>query len=208
MNIGICEHCGKNTTYKYKSLVKRYCSRSCANKASADVRTKDKIDLVCEHCGIKFKLLDSVIKSREKQSGTNIKYCSQRCMGLASRTRYIENCKECGIGFETTRNQFCSVQCVRDYKKRTGMMKKEGCWHENGYKVLYLDGDKSIKEHIKIMEEYIGRKLKEDEVVHHINGVRDDNRLENLKLMTRGEHSSLHRKIEIQEGKELFTPSF
>ena len=34
---------------------------------------------------------------------------------------------------------------------------------------MYLEGDKSIKEHIKIMEEHIGRKLKKNEVVHHKN---------------------------------------
>lgn len=42
------------------------------------------------------------------------------------------------------------------------------------------------------MECYIGRWLKEKEVVHHINHKRDDNRIENLQLMTTSEHARLH----------------
>lgn len=62
-----------------------------------------------------------------------------------------------------------------------------------GYVVLRNDGD-VIFEHRAVMEEHIGRKLTEDEVVHHINGDKIDNRLENLQLMTRGEHSTMHNK--------------
>ena len=40
----------------------------------------------------------------------------------------------------------------------------------------------SIGEHILIMEQLLGRKLHKGETVHHINGVRDDNRIENLEL--------------------------
>lgn len=70
----------------------------------------------------------------------------------------------------------------------------------DGYISIYFpDHPKSTKdgyimEHILVMECIIGRHLYDDEVVHHINGVRDDNRKENLKLMTFKEHASYHMK--------------
>lgn len=47
--------------------------------------------------------------------------------------------------------------------------------------------------HRAIMEEHLGRKLKSGEVVHHINGDKRDNRLDNLQVMTLSEHSRIHR---------------
>lgn len=44
------------------------------------------------------------------------------------------------------------------------------------------------------MEQKIGRKLRSDEVVHHINGDKTDNRIENLELISNSEHTSLHHK--------------
>lgn len=51
-----------------------------------------------------------------------------------------------------------------------------------------------IFEHRIVMESYLGRYLEENEIVHHINEKKHDNRIENLEIMERGEHTRLHHK--------------
>jgi len=62
------------------------------------------------------------------------------------------------------------------------------------YKYIYVTNKrgKTDVEHRVIMEEHLGRELDYNEVVHHINGDDKDNRLENLQLMSRSEHTKLH----------------
>jgi len=60
-----------------------------------------------------------------------------------------------------------------------------------------------VFEHILVMEEILGRHLLPDESVHHRNGVRDDNRPENLELWTRPQPTGIRVTDAIAWAREI-----
>lgn len=88
---------------------------------------------------------------------------------------------------------------LKRYENSLGYYMHKG----SGYYRVSKGVHKGKKLHRVIMEQEIGRKLKSNEVVHHINEIKTDNRIENLQLMTHSEHSSLHAMIRLERGQNF-----
>ena len=119
-------------------------------------------------------------------------------------------CKCCGIEFEarrcyTKRGQmaYCSNACGKAHNgELNGRWKGGRLLTFQGYVRVYSpkhpnrDYKNQVFEHRLVMEKEIGRYLGPEEVVHHINEIKTDNRIENLMLFRiEADHQRHHAKI-------------
>lgn len=118
-------------------------------------------------------------------------------------------CKECGDPVKRKSSIFCSHKCKGAARGRD--LRKPEMWRQPN-KRGYIDGtvwladgtQRKVKQHRWIMENHLERDLLPSEDVHHVNGIKHDNRIENLQVIDHGEHTRYHNgKRKYTTGKKI-----
>jgi hypothetical protein len=178
---------------------------------------KNVVEKICKICGKKFK----VFRCREKTA----EYCSKRCKCLGTLLvngkpwnaceKIKIKCKACNKALEVIparakSTKFCSKKCFDFFQKQNVGSKnpnwKGGRTIAGGY-VYATDLSRRrayIAEHVLVAEKALGRFLTKKEVIHHINEVKSDNRLENLYLFSgQAEHARYHNLLRNNNCKRI-----
>lgn len=144
----------------------------------------------CKHCGKQF----------EARVDSPRKYCSRKCDGERKKKElkgYQYVCKQCGKEYRSTHKEsfFCSKKCQFElYQGENNYGYKGGySLSEKGYPVRNKNREYV---HRLVVEKHLGRKLNgKDEQIHHLNEDKQDNRIENLIILTCSEHAKIHQYL-------------
>lgn len=131
-----------------------------------------------------------------------------RARRLARRQQFVRIC-ECGCGQPTLMSDDFTPgkradhgqpnRYLNGHFKRQSSGVRAAMVDHHGYRLVYAPAHPAatrngyVFEHRLVAERMLGRLLRQDEVCHHVNHQRLDNRPENLVAMTRSDHMRLHR---------------
>lgn len=170
------------------------------------------VEYNCEWCGKHVRKR----RSPSTMRGNSGRFCSQQCNGASRKgtgtgpiPNYEFDCVVCGKHCTVYRSPSathpvtCSLACTGVKQRGSSNPSFSGGRHtaDTGYvRILNPSHPESdsrgyVYEHRLVMEQSLGRRLNPGEVVHHINHVRDDNRLENLRVFaSHSEHIKFHHE--------------
>ena len=188
----ICLYC-KKEFFRYPSRHRKYCSHQCSTNDNFGRHSQLRN---CIFCGKEFRKDNWYIKNGGG------KYCSYKCRSKYERSiRPKIKCQTCGKIFQVHKSisltaKYCSKKC--DGKGRSKFyIGKNGPYWKGGkiissYGYIFIWKPKHpfvakrgyIFEHRLVIEKQIGRYLLPKEKSHHLNGIKTDNRPENLMAFT------------------------
>lgn len=175
---------------------RRFCGRECSNAAAKGQRKVQMVTMTCTVCPKTFEVYPGWVRNGRR------KYCSKECRWkaypLPDRTgkRHTPEARA-KMGATPTRGERSSQWKGGRYRSRGYVFVMVDLLPpETQALVRQMTSKTYVPEHRAVAARMEGRPLTPDDVVHHVNGVKADNRPENLMVIDRADHSTEHREIE------------